>query len=96
MDRKPQSKTKLGKARKQKQIGEQIQSGNQMDRKPQSKIKWERTKDKGRKNKHTSTCRVGARWMGSYRARQSEKSQREKQKQIGEQIQSGSQMDGKP
>jgi hypothetical protein len=52
MDGKSQSKTEWGKdrQRKEKQIGEQIQSGSETDGKPQSKTEWERT-DKGRRNK---------------------------------------------
>jgi hypothetical protein len=65
------------------------------DGKQKSNIEWEKT-EKGSRNKKMSIYRVGARWTGSHRARQSWKSQRKEEEKKGEQIQSVSQMDGKP
>jgi hypothetical protein len=63
------------KESKQKQIDKQMQRGCDLVGKQESNTEWKKT-EKGSGNKQTSRYRVGARWMGSHRARQIGISQR--------------------
>ncbi len=87
IDGKPQSKMGKDREMNQKQRDEQIHSRGKKDGKPLSKSEWEKTGKESIENRQTDAECEPDGW---------EATEQGKQKQKGEEIKNGSEMDGKP